>query len=85
VCASNSEAANTDATETNVLDARDDESPASQNFEDAGAQLPSASPMSKNQIKKLRKEEEWDAGRKYRKKMKKQKIAERRMRCERGS
>lgn len=76
----NSESANADATETNIPDALDDESHASESSEDGGAQLPTASPMSKNQMKKLRKKEEWDAGREYRKKKRKQKIAEKRLR-----
>ena len=37
-------------------------------------------PMSKNQLKKLRKREEWDAGRDFRKAKRKQKVAEKKAR-----
>lgn len=50
------------------------QNPSSQNGEDG------AKPMSKNQLKKQRKRDQWEAGRDYRKAKRKQKIQERRQR-----
>ena len=72
--------ATADAIETNDAVPIDCNSSASESADEGGVPLPSSAPISKNQLKKLRKQEKWDAGRDFRKQKRKQKIQDKKAR-----